>query len=75
MSAFKAENLLGKDAYRASGERLGRIEAIGMGRDRTPRRVGVRLNEPAGELSFFTLAGARLSGDQVIIGAGPASAN
>lgn len=75
MSAFRAESLLGKEAYKPSGERLGRIEAIGMGRDRTPTRVGVRLNELGAELSFFTLAGARLSGDQLIIGPGTAPAN
>ena len=46
-----------------------------MGRDRTPTRVGVRLNELGAELSFFTLAGARLSGEQVIIGAGTAPPN
>ncbi|MBO0701550.1 MAG: hypothetical protein J2P38_01360 [Candidatus Dormibacteraeota bacterium] len=70
MSVLRPDELWGRDVYDASGRRLGRIEAIGMGRDRLPRRVAVRLDEARVQLTFFSLAGARVTGDRVVIADG-----
>ncbi len=64
-------DLWGREAYRPSGEYLGRIEAVGMGRDRVPRRVGVRSHRDDSALTFFRLAGASLEGDRLTLDTGP----
>jgi hypothetical protein len=61
------EDLWEKDAYAQSGERLGRIEAVGMGRYRVPRRVGVRARDDRRRLRFYELTGASISGDRVVL--------
>jgi hypothetical protein len=68
VDTLRVEDLFEKVAFAESGRRLGRIEAVGMGRDRVPRRVGVRLGEGP-ELRFFALAGARLDNGHVVISA------
>ncbi|MBO0683101.1 MAG: hypothetical protein J2P45_08105 [Candidatus Dormibacteraeota bacterium] len=69
MEAVKPADLWGKEVYSQGGERLGKVEAIGMGRDRVPRRVGVRPDEHAPQLTFFALAGAKLADGRVILDA------
>jgi hypothetical protein len=66
MDTPAADELWDREAYDGAGERLGRIEAVGMGRDRVPRRVGVRSGR-AGRLRFFTLVGARIVDGRVVI--------
>jgi hypothetical protein len=63
----RVEDLWEKQAYGESGQRLGRIEAVGMGRDRVPRRVGVRSDDGGPALTFYALAGATIAGDRVVI--------
>jgi hypothetical protein len=57
------------EAFDGEGRYLGVIEAIGMGRDRVPRRVGVRSGPNGSPLRFFPFTGARLDGSRVILGA------
>jgi hypothetical protein len=69
MGAFTVADLWKREAYTESGWRLGRIEAVGMGRDRVPRRVGVQADGGGPRLTFFSLTGARLDGERVILAA------
>lgn len=69
MDVLKFEDLWEKEAYDATGQLLGLIEAVGIGRDRVPRRVGVRAADGETPLRFFSLAGARLDGSHVVLGA------
>lgn len=64
---FPIDRLMGKEAYDGSGHRIGLIEAVGMGRDRVPRRIGVRLSADGPALKFFTLAGARPQDGGVVL--------
>ncbi len=64
--SFAIEDLWDREAYAATGEHLGRIEAISMGRDRLPRRVGVRSGRDR-KLQFFALTGASLRGRRVVL--------
>ena len=70
MEALKAADLWGKEVYSAGGQGLGKVEAIGMGRDRVPNRIGVRPDEHGPQLTFFALAGAKLVDGRVILAAG-----
>ena len=63
----RVQDLWEKEAYAESGERLGRIEAVGMGRDRVPRRVGVCAPDGERALRFYTLTGADISRDRVVV--------
>jgi hypothetical protein len=67
MDAPTVEDLWEREAFSESGERLGRIEAVGMGRGRVPRRVGVRSEAGGPALRFFSLTGARLDGARVVL--------
>jgi hypothetical protein len=62
MVPLAIDHLWEREAYDETGRYLGRIEAVGMGRDRVPRRVGVRSGR-ARVLHFFMLTGARLDGE------------
>jgi hypothetical protein len=66
VDTIRVEDLFEKEAFAETGRRLGRIEAVGMGRDRVARRVGVRLGEGP-QLRFFALAGARLDDGHVVV--------
>jgi hypothetical protein len=66
MDAPRTPDVWNKAAYDSSGRFLGSIEAVGMGRDRIPRRVGVRA--PGGNgITFFSLEGAEVLGKRVIL--------
>jgi hypothetical protein len=67
MDVFAFEDLWEREAYDGTGHRLGLIEAVGMGRDRVPRRVGVRSGTDGPRLRFFALDGAMLDGGRVIL--------
>lgn len=71
MDGLSVDDLWEKDAYNESGERLGRIEAVALGRDRVPVRVGVRSDGGASTLKYFSVAGARLFGGRVVIATAP----
>ena len=71
MDAFRIDDLWEREAYTDSGQHLGRIEAVGMGRDRVPRRVGLHCEGDGSMLRFFRLAGARVAGGRVILAAKP----
>jgi hypothetical protein len=71
METPTAEDLWEKEACDESGRRLGRIEAVGMRRDRVPQRVGVRVDGGGPALRFFTLIGARLDGSTVVLVTAP----
>jgi hypothetical protein len=66
MVPLAIDDLWEREAYDETGRHLGRIEAVGMGRDRVPRRVGVRSGR-ARVLHFFMLTGARLDGERLVI--------
>jgi hypothetical protein len=66
-NGLRVDDVWDKEAYSETGQRLGRIEAVGIGPDRTARRVGIRTDEARNELLFFPLGQARLAGDRVII--------
>jgi hypothetical protein len=59
-----------REAYLESGQRLGRIEAVGMGRNRVPRTVGVRVDSRH-RLRFFPLTEARVADGRVFLAAPP----
>jgi hypothetical protein len=67
MGTLRVAELWEKEAWSGAGHRLGRIEAVAMGRDRVPSRVGVRLDGRGRGLAFYGLTGARLDGDRVIL--------
>jgi hypothetical protein len=67
MKVLAFEDLWEKEAYDGMGHRLGLIEAVGMGRDRVPRRVGVRNGAEGSPLRFFALNGAALKGGCVVL--------
>jgi hypothetical protein len=60
-----------KDACTGSGRHLGRIEAVGMGRDRVPRQVGARFEDGGRQLTFYALTGARVEGGRVVLAVEP----
>ena len=66
MDPLTIDEIWEREAYAGTGEHMGRIEAVGMGRDRVPRRVGVR-SSGGRPLRFFALAGARLDDGRVIL--------
>lgn len=66
MSTFAIEDLWDREAYTATGQHLGRIEAVGMGRDRQPRRVGIRSGRER-RLRFFALEGASVYDGRVVL--------
>jgi hypothetical protein len=65
MDLVSAAGLCDKEAFDGEGHYLGPVEAVGMGRDRVPRRVGVRSGMPGSPLRFFTLSGARFDGRRI----------
>jgi len=71
MDALTHTDLWGREAFSESGRCVGVIEAVGSGRDGIPRRVGVRAEGGGRALTFFSLTGARLDGDRVILAAEP----
>jgi hypothetical protein len=72
MDALRTEDLWERGAYDATGRYLGSIEAVGMGRDRIPHRVGVRARG-GNAIKFFPLEGARVDGTRVLLTAPEAS--
>ena len=71
MDALTVEDLWKRDAYSESGRCLGRIEAVGTGRDLVPRRIGVRSEEGSRRLRFFSLIAARLDGRWLMVSTEP----
>jgi hypothetical protein len=67
MDVLALEDLWGREAYDGTGQRLGLIEAVAMGRDRVPRRVGVRIGAAGPPLRFFALDGATLEAGRVVL--------
>ena len=67
MDVLAFEDLWEREACDGTGHRLGLIEAVGMGRDRVPRRVGVRTGADGPPLRFFTLDGAALDAGRVVL--------
>jgi hypothetical protein len=66
MDAPRTPDVWNKAAYDTAGRFLGSIEAVAIGRDRIPRRVGVRA--PGGyRIRFFSLEGAEVRGRRVIL--------
>jgi hypothetical protein len=59
--------LCDKEAFDSAGRYLGVVEAVGMGRDRVPRRVGVRSGLGGPPPTFFSLAGATFEGNRVVL--------
>jgi hypothetical protein len=66
VETLSAEDLWDREVYSETGQRLGRVEAVGMGRDRVPRRIGVGSNGGSQALRFFRLTEIRLSAGRVI---------
>jgi len=66
-------DLWGQELFNEAGESLGRIEAVGMTRDRVPRRVGVRSAERGSRLCFYPLAEVRCVDGRLVL-AGSSSA-
>jgi hypothetical protein len=64
MDAWQTRDLWRKRAYDSRGQYLGSIEAVAMGRDQVPRRVGIRLSGGR-SLTFFSLEGAHLEAGRV----------
>jgi hypothetical protein len=68
---LRVEHLWRKEVFRESGEHVGRIEAVGIGRDGSPRRVGVRWKAGGRALAFFHVARVRLDGSRVLLADDP----
>ena len=75
VDALSVESLRDKAAFDGAGHFLGVVEAVGTGRERVPRRVGVRSGLEGSPLTFYTLVGARVDGSRVVLavpnGSGP----
>jgi hypothetical protein len=75
VDALSVGGLCDQEAFDGAGNFLGVVEAVGMGRDRVPRRVGVRSRLDGSPLTFYTLVGARVDGCRVVLavpnGSGP----
>jgi hypothetical protein len=67
MEEQSVEGLCDMEAFDSAGRYLGVVEAVGMERDRVPRRVGVRSGLGGSPLTFFTLAGATFEGNRVVL--------
>ena len=67
MDVLPIDVLLEKEAFDQSGRRIGMIEAVGMGRGRVARRVGIRVQPTGRALKFYPLSGARLDQGKVIL--------
>ena len=67
MGTPRVEDLWERDAYDEFGRLLGRIEAVGMSRDRVPRRVGIRRDDNASALMFYSLTGATIADARVVV--------
>lgn len=67
MDVLPVDVLLEKEAFDRSGHRIGVIEAVGIGRGRVARRVGIRVHPTGPALKFYPLAGARLDQGKVIL--------
>lgn len=67
MDVLPIDVILEKEAFDDSGRRIGLIEAVGIGRGRVARRVGVRVQPTGPALKFYSLAGARLDQGKVIL--------
>jgi hypothetical protein len=53
MDTLTVGDLWNREVFTETGQRLGRVEAIGMARDRVPRRVGIRSRQRGAALRFF----------------------
>lgn len=71
VGSLRVEDLWGREVFRESGEHLGRIEAVGVGRDGVLRRIGVRREGSGRALTFFAVARARLDGTRVLLADNP----
>ncbi len=67
MDVLSATGLYEKEAFDSGGHYLGLVEAVGMGRDRLPRRVGVCSGMHGSPLRFFTLSGARFEDQRIVL--------
>jgi hypothetical protein len=72
MEDLQTQDLWKKEAYDSGGRYLGPIEAVALGRDRIPHRVGVQVNGRT-PIRFFSLEGAQVDGKRVILSAPDAS--
>ncbi|HLH70790.1 MAG TPA: hypothetical protein VKY90_17685 [Candidatus Dormibacteraeota bacterium] len=64
-------DLWGQELFSEAGEHLGRIEAVGMTRDRIPHRVGVRSAAGGSRLRFFPLTQVQRVDGRLVLGGAP----
>ncbi|HZU16365.1 MAG TPA: hypothetical protein VFD01_07195 [Candidatus Dormibacteraeota bacterium] len=71
MDTLRVEDLWDQDVFGPAGERLGRIEAVGMTRDRVPRHVGLRSAAEGSRLRFYPLARVRRAEGRLVLSDAP----
>jgi hypothetical protein len=60
------QEMWNRDVFDRHGNLLGRVEAVGMSRDRTVRRVGVRARGTDPALRFIRVSQLVVDGDHLI---------
>ncbi|HEX4216579.1 MAG TPA: hypothetical protein VIA06_24950 [Candidatus Dormibacteraeota bacterium] len=71
--SYQRHQMWNRDVFDGSGNHLGRVEAVGISRDRTLRRIGVRARGTERALRFISVTqltddGERLIFDPVVQG-------
>jgi hypothetical protein len=67
MGTFSVADLWRREAFTDGGRRLGRVEAVAMGRHGVLRGVGVRSDGRGRALRFHRLSGARLEDERLVL--------
>lgn len=69
--SYDRHEMWNRDVYDVSGNHLGRVEAVGMSRDRTVRRVGVKARGTDSSLRFIPVAQLLDDGDRLVFDPDP----
>jgi hypothetical protein len=64
--SYKRHEMWNREVFDRSGNHLGRVEAVGMSRDRTVRRVGVKARGTERSLRFIPVTQLVDDGDRLI---------
>lgn len=69
--SYQRQEMWNRDVYDASGNHLGRVEAVGMSRDRSVRRVGVRARSTDQSLRFIPVGQLLDDGERLVFDSHP----